>query len=164
MVRLRRAIMAALSAGALMSSALAVGGTVAAQSAPPGGDAQYQVEISYNCTGPSCPLPAAVQAGAGVWLWLELDQGGGGIYDGSDCIHGVPFAPNGAISDQGTLSWTTDGTDLIISGVQLAGYPTATIITVPEGYGHYIEQGPQVFSQIAGASPPPGTTQVEVAP
>src|SRR3954471_7996441 len=66
--------------GVLVSACAVVAGfattrpAAAAPSAPPGGDAAYQVEVSGNVPG---------KTGGGSWYWLELDKDGGGIYAGS---------------------------------------------------------------------------------
>jgi hypothetical protein len=144
---------------ALVATSFAVSGiAAAAPSAPPGGDAVYQVEISANVPGPQ---------GGGSWFWLELDRDGGGIYAGSDCAHG-----SGASSARGALTWEQEGDRLFIHGVQSGGLPPFAYepIIVPAAYGHSVETFEQVlptltaFLTSVGADVSNGTVQVQVAP
>ena len=138
---------------------IAAGTATAAPSAPPGGDALYQVEISGNVPGPQ---------GGGSWFWLELDRDGGGIYAGSDCGHGG----GGASADHGALTWEQQGNQLVIHGVVSAGLPPFAYepILVPATYGHYVETFAQVFPTLTafltsvGADVSNGSVQVQVAP
>jgi len=131
----------------------------AAPSAPPGGDAAYQVEISANVPG---------RTGGGSWYWLELDKDGGGIYAGSDCAHGG----GGASAARGTLTWQQQGDQLVINGVVSPGLPPFAYepILVPAAYGHYVKSFAQVlptltsFLTSVGADPSNGSVQVQVAP
>src|SRR5438309_2486502 len=75
----RARVVVLAAAGALVAALVAVDTASAAPSAPPGGDAAYQVELSGNVPG---------KTGGGSWFWLELDKDGGGIHAGSDCAHG----------------------------------------------------------------------------
>jgi hypothetical protein len=148
-------IVATVAAAAMLGA----GGTaVAAPSAPPGGDAAYQVEISANVGGPN---------GGGSWYWLELDKDGSGIYAGSDCAHGVR-----ASGARGTLSWDQQGDQLVIHGVVYSGLPPFAYepILVPAAYGHYVETFADVlptltaFLTSVGADVSDGLVQVQVAP
>jgi hypothetical protein len=161
----RRGITAALMCtGALLAASAAVlftstGTAAAAPSAPPGGDAVYQVEISGNVPGPQ---------GGGSWFWLELDRDGGGIYAGSDCAHGG----GGASADRGALTWEHQGDQLAIHGVVSAGLPPFAYepILVPAAYGHSVKTFAQVFPTLTafltsvGADLSNGSVQVQVAP
>jgi hypothetical protein len=142
-----------------VAAALATEPAAAAPSAPPGGDALYQVEISSNVPGPQ---------GGGSWFWLELDRDGGGIYTGSDCAHGG----GGASPARGALTWEQQGNQLVIHGVQSALLPPFAYepILVPASYGHYVETYAEVFPILAafltsvGADLSGGSVQVQVAP
>lgn len=118
-----------------------------------GQGAQYQIELSYNCTNPCSLVPGST--GAGVWLWIELSANGTGDYSGSDCLHGV-----GAIADQGSIAWwpNSDGT-LTVYGLNLAGGALPPLIVIPASYGHYVIAGYPVPN-----FPPLGTTQLQIAP
>src|ERR671935_1618622 len=149
----------ALHAALVAAVAFAAAGTAAAvPSAPPGGDALYQVEISGNVPGPR---------GGGSWFWLELDKDGRGIYAGSDCAHGG----GGASADRGALTWERQGAQLVIHGVVSAGLPPFAYepILVPATYGHYVETFAQVFPTLTafltsvGADLSNGSVQVQVA-
>jgi hypothetical protein len=142
-----------------VAAALVTGPAAAAPSAPPGGDALYQVEISSNVPGPQ---------GGGSWFWLELDRDGGGIYAGSDCAHGGA----GASAARGALTWEQHGNQLVIHGVQSALLPPFAYepILVPASYGHYVETYADVFPTLTafltsvGADLSRGFVQVQVAP
>jgi hypothetical protein len=145
---------------ALVATAFAVSGiAAAAPSAPRGGDAVYQVEISGNVPGPQ---------GGGSWFWLELDRDGGGIYAGSDCAHGG----GGASADRGALTWEQQGDQLVIHGVVSVGSPPFAYepILVPAAYGHYVKTFAEVFPTLTafltsvGADVSNGSVQVQVAP
>lgn len=144
---------------ALVPCFAAVGTASAALSAPPGGDAAYQVEISANVPG---------RNGGGSWFWLELDKDGGGIYAGSDCAHGG----GGASPTRGALTWERQGNQLVIHGVQSSGLPPFAYepILVPASYGHYVETYAQVFPTLTafltsvGVDLSTGSAQVQVAP
>jgi hypothetical protein len=145
---------------ALVATACAVPGiAAAAPSAPPGGDALYQVEISGNVPGPQ---------GGGSWFWLELDRDGGGIYAGSDCGHGG----GGASADRGALTWEQQGDQVVIHGVVSGGLPPFAFepILVPAAYGHYVKTFAQVFPTLTafltsvGVDVSNGSVQVQVAP
>jgi hypothetical protein len=147
-------------AACALSAAFAVSGSAAAApSAPPGGDAAYQVEISANVPG---------STGGGSWYWLELDKDGGGIYAGSDCAHGG----GGASPARGALTWQQQGGQLVIHGVVSPGLPPFAYepILVPAAYGHYAETFAQVLPTLAtfltsvGADVSNGSVQVQVAP
>lgn len=136
-----------------------VPGASAQPSAPPGGDAVSQVEISANVPGPQ---------GGGSWFWLELDRDGTGVYAGSDCAHGG----SGASPARGTLTWQRQGDQLLIHGVHSADLPPFAYepIVVPAPYGHYVETFGQVlptltaFLTSVGADVSNGVVQVQVAP
>jgi hypothetical protein len=163
--RVKRTVTASLArSGVVLATCTAViliaaGTASAAPSAPPGGDALYQVEISGNVPGPQ---------GGGSWFWLELDRDGGGIYAGSDCAHGG----GGASADRGALTWEQQGDQLVIHGVVSGGLPPFAYepILVPAAYGHYVETFVQVlptltaFLTSVGADLSNGSVQVQVAP
>jgi hypothetical protein len=146
-------------AGMVVVALGAVGTASAAPSTPPGGDAAYQVELSGNVPG---------RTGGGTWFWLELDKDGGGIYAGSDCAHGG----GGASPDRGLLSWEQQGDQLVIHGVQSAGFPPFVYepILVPASYGHYVKTFADVFPTLTafltsvGVDLSNGSVQVQVAP
>jgi hypothetical protein len=153
-----------MALGVLVAASAVVAGfatarpATAAPSAPPGGDAAYQVEVSGNVPG---------KTGGGSWYWLELDKDGGGIYAGSDCAHGT-----GASGARGPLTWQQQGDRLVIHGVVSPGLPPFAYepILVPAAYGHYVETFAQVFPTLTqflisvGADPSSGFVQVQVAP
>jgi hypothetical protein len=132
-------------------------GPLAAAHADYGTHAQYQIEISYNCNNPTCT--PVIGSGAGIWLWIELNANGTGDYHGSDCLHGAAAFP-----DSGDVTWADTGTELVISGLSLAGGSGVlpSTITVPDTYGHHL----LTFSQLFGIPFPtlPGAAQVQVAP
>lgn len=118
-----------------------------------GQGAQYQIELSYNCTNPCSLVPGTT--GAGVWLWIELSADHTGDYAGSDCLHG-----SGAIADRGTVSWWSNGDGtLTILGLSLAGGALPPLVVIPATYGHYAISGYPV-----PGFPLLGTTQLQVAP
>lgn len=118
-----------------------------------GQGAQYQIELSYNCSKTACgPI---VGSGAGLWLWIELSANNTGDYQGSDCLHG-----SGAIADSGSVTWAYGlNGSIVISGLILAGGHLPGTIVVPSTYGHYVLQG----YPLPGFSFP-GTTQLQIAP
>lgn len=153
-----------------------------------GKGAQYQVEISLNCTSAeNCTVHDLLGNGAGfgVWLWLELNNtvapsgtacpGGAttcftGDYTGADCGHHVPGDPAiaGASPASGDLTWIDDGSgDLVIDGVVLLGGAVPVEITVPSALGHHVLDGTEVFDVVSSPIPGlvlTGATQVQVAP
>lgn len=123
-----------------------------------GTGAQYQIEISDNCTGLQQCL---VAKGDGVWLWLELNKDGTGDYSGADCVHDLAGSGlSGAFGDRGDVHWSSANGSITITGVVLIGGTVPVTITVPAGYGHYVKSAPQVFSDF----PIPGQVQLQVAP
>src|SRR3954467_662151 len=150
-----------MALGVLVAASAVVAGfatarpATAAPSAPPGGDAAYQVEVSGNVPG---------KTGGGSWYWLEPDKDGGGIYAGSDCAHGTD-----ASGARGTLSWERQGGQLAIHGVVSLGLPPFAYepILVPAAYGHYVETFAQVFPTLTaflisvGADVSKGSVQVQ---
>lgn len=148
--RLRRVALAATSAVALGVGMVISGATPVA--ADYGNTAVRQIEISANSTGPD---------GGGAWLWIELNGNRTGTYAGSDCGHG-----SGAVSDQGDVTWTTDGNTITIHGVVLNGLPPflqPPAVTVPFTLGHYDYPAPAGIAAVFGL-PFPGFAQVQVAP
>ena len=145
-----------------------------------GKGAQYQVEISLNCTSAqNCTLQNVIGQGKGfgIWLWLELNGGGTGDYTGSDCGHNLPGDPvkAGAFAASGDLTWTDDGNGhLIISGVTLIGGAAPVRITVPSKLGHYMNDGYLAdgtpLFQVTDPNSPfwgfhfDGSTQLQIAP
>lgn len=133
-----------------------------------GKGAQYQVEVSLNCTSKqNCTLQNVIGQGKGfgLWLWFALNADGTGDYAGADCGHNMPGDATraGAFGDRGDLTWDTDGTNLFIHDVMLfGGSVPAGDIVVPAKLGHYVEDGSQVF--VAAPLPITGTTQIQVAP
>lgn len=148
------------------SSPTLTGAKVKAQDYGP--NAQYQVEISLNCTSKqNCTLQNVIGQGKGfgLWLWFALNNDGTGDYAGADCGHNLPGdAPRaGAFGDQGDLTWETQGDNLVIHGVKLfGGTVPAGDIVVPAKLGHYVEDGSQVF--VSPPLPVTGTTQIQIAP
>lgn len=138
-----------------------------------GSGAQYQVEISLNCTSEqNCILQNVIGQGKGfgVWLWLELNSDQTGDYTGSDCGHNIPGDPSraGAFPASGDLTWHDDGNgDLVIHGVVLLNGSTPVTITVPSAIGHYVQDGTQVFDVVSTPIKGlvlTGATQIQVAP
>ncbi len=145
MSRVRRLMVA----GALTVAAIGFGASPALADYGPG--AQYQVELSANVGGPH---------GGGLWLWIELNRDGTGDYAGSDCGHG-----EGAAADRGDVTWTMDGSNVVISGVVLnglGGFPTT--ITVPAAYGHYRGTIGSFLTLPPFIPPSAGNSQLQVAP
>jgi hypothetical protein len=137
------------------AAALAGGGTLAAASpalADYGPGATYQVELSANISGPH---------GGGVWLWFALDRNGTGDYQGSDCPHGGP----GAAADSGTVTWSSSGDQVVISGVVLnglGGFPAT--VTVPATDGHYTGTVGSFITLPPFIPPATGDSQLQVSP
>jgi hypothetical protein len=95
-----------------------------------GNGAQFQIEISANNVG---GVP-----GDGVWLWIALNSGGGGDYQGNDCIHTGSAGLNGAAHEQGDVQWTDAGGQLTITGVKLVGGVFPVTVVVKDRIGHYV--------------------------
>lgn len=144
-----------------------------------GKGAQYQVEVSLNCTSlQNCTLQNVIGKGAGfgIWLWLELNGNGKGDYTGADCGHNMPGDPAraGAFAAKGDLTWNKVGDQLVISGVSLLDHTVPVTITVPSTLGHsnlpngILADGTPVFQVTDSNSPFAGLfrggTQVQVAP
>jgi hypothetical protein len=141
---------------AAATTALASGGTLAAASpalADYGNGAIYQIELSANVSGTQ---------GGGIWLWIELNQNGTGDYQGSDCPHGSP----GAASDSGHVTWAVSGSQVVISGVILNGFPGGfpATVTVPAAYDHYTGTLGSFITLPPGIPPFIGSAQLQVAP
>jgi hypothetical protein len=132
-----------------------------------GNRAQYQIEISANCNGPTTCIPGVVQ-GYGLWLWAELNADGTGDYQAADCGHIGPGNTPGAtraFHDSGGVQWSSDGTTLTITGATIFGPNMVPIIlTVPAQYGHYAESFAQVVDVPALGGALPGWAAVQVAP
>jgi hypothetical protein len=132
-----------LTAGVLMA-------TAGAALADYGPGAAYQVEISGNVNNLSGAGGNTDGSGGGIWFWAALTPTSevNGIvtgkvdYEESDCIHNVPFAPNGNSHNAGGATYTDDTTAgvLTISNVGFSSGPAATTInvTVTDSYGHYL--------------------------
>jgi hypothetical protein len=153
-----------LLAGCLVAAAALFFGTAAGASADYGPGAVYQVEISANASpGPS------------FWFWAELDPGGTGDYQMTDCIHVGRGGPNAAAHASGEVeSWSPSGGMLTITGVQIIGGAETVTIKVPlpaSGYGHTNAVSLTVTSAIEPIFPVGYTftfsgqrTQVQLAP
>jgi hypothetical protein len=120
-----------------------------------GAGAQYQIELSANNVG---GVP-----GSGLWLWIELNRDGSGDYTGSVCIHTGSAGLNSAFPEAGDVSWSDNGSELIIRGLvvkfRTGGQVTLTV-TVPDATGHYTgPTGEFIVPNIIG-----GGAQVQVAP
>lgn len=145
------------------SLATAAALTAATASADYGKGAVHQVEISASIS----PNLFGQGTGGGIWLWIELNgtsatSGGSGDYTGSDCIHHTPIGPTGATSDAGDVTWTSDGSTITISGVEIGGDHTPVTITVPlAGHERFSGDLSQLF---AGLPSIPGSAQIQVAP
>jgi hypothetical protein len=143
-------------AAAAAAAALAAAGTLAAAGpawADYGQGVVYQIELSANVSGTQ---------GGGIWLWIELNQNGTGDYQGSDCPHGSP----GAASDSGDVTWAVSGSQVVISGVVLNGFPGGfpATVTVPAAYGHYTGTLGSFITLPPGIPPFIGSAQLQVAP
>lgn len=162
--RMWRGALALVAAGAVVGILLvSSAGTALADY---GSGAQYQIEISANCNGPTTCIPGFVQ-GYGLWLWAELNADGTGDYQAADCGHIGPGNTPGAtrgFHDSGDVQWSSDGTTLTITGVAIFGNTVPITITVPAQYGHYAESFAQVVDVPALGGALPGTAQVQVAP
>jgi hypothetical protein len=147
-----RSRLAAAAAVPVLAGGLAL--ATAGPAAAYGPTQVYSIHLSANIPGKS---------GGGVWLWFGLNSGGSGDYTGADCGHN-----NGhAVPDKGNVTWTSDGTNITISGVilnGLGGFPAT--VTVPAATGHYV--GTSVSSYITLPLPPPvlasGFSELTVAP
>lgn len=151
-MRVRRALIGLVAVGSLVAALLMAGGTAAAANLGYGGDAVYQIELSANSNGPSSFLPN------GFWLWIELDSNGTGTYHGSDCVHSPSMPLIGTSVDSGTVTWSTAGGMLTITGLSLADGAFHPTLMVPAAMGHYVMNG------IALGLPVPDMTQLQVAP
>ena len=124
-----------------------------------GPTAQFQVEISAN-------VHALVGngSGGGIWVWAALSSSNNinsVDYQVTDCVHGVPGVPNGAVhNSSGTATWTDSGGTLQFQVNTGAGPVT---ITVPDTIGHYVfpKNIPPIFSPSPFTGLP---AQVQVAP
>jgi hypothetical protein len=143
---------------------LIAGGSVVASassaSADYGPGAVYQIEITANILG---------SGGGGAWLWFALNGDGSVDYRGSDCGHGDGAARD---YDNGTGSWSSDGTTITITGTVFNGFNHLPVtVTVPARYGHYSPAGisdifHDPFGVLAGLDSLglPENNQVQVAP
>jgi hypothetical protein len=143
-------------AAAAVAAALVGGGALAAAgpaSADYGPGSEYQIELSANVSGTQ---------GGGIWLWIELNQNGTGDYHGSDCPHGSP----GAASDSGDVTWAVSGSQVVISGVVLNGFPGGfpATVAVPAANGHYTGTLGSFITLPPGIPPFIGDAQLQVAP
>lgn len=143
---------------ALIAATAAVAGSATLATASPASAAYgqggvYQIELSANVSGTQ---------GGGIWLWIELNQNGTGDYQGSDCPHGSP----GAASDSGDVTWAVSGSQVVISGVVLNGFPGGfpATVTVPAAYGHYTGTLGSFITLPPGIPPFIGSAQLQVAP
>jgi hypothetical protein len=149
---MRKMLLATCSA-VLLAALAGIGTGPGKAHADYGTGAQYQIEMSWNCSNATCgPI---IGSGAGVWLWIELNQNGTGDYHGSDCLHGY-----GALSDSGNVTWTDSGGKLTVNGFSVAG-GLFTSFTFPDTYGHYTLS---LAYLTAGSFPLPGLAQLQVAP
>jgi hypothetical protein len=140
---------------AVSAMALAGGGMLAAASpasADYGQGGAYQIELSANISGPH---------GGGVWLWIELNRGGTGDYQGSDCGHGGL----GAAADSGTVTWSSSGNQIVINDVVLNGLGGfRATVTVPAADGHYAGTVGSFITLPPFIPPNAGSSQLQVAP
>lgn len=158
--RMWRRALALAAVGAIVGAlVMSSGGTALADY---GSGAQYQIEISANCTGPTTCIPGFVQ-GYGLWLWAELNADHTGEYEAADCGHG--YGDNVGFHDSGDVQWSSDGTTLTITGATIFGPNKVPIIlTVSAQYGHYAESFAQVVDVPALGGALPGWAAVQVAP
>lgn len=159
LARFWRFAMALFTAGSMAGGLLMSGATNAF--ADYGKGAQYQVEISDNCNGPS---NCDVASGFGIWLWIELNADGTGDYQGTDCAHQAitpTGTSSGAAHESGDVTWSAANGWITINGVKLLGGQVPVTITVPATYGHYSESTAQVFPTFFI---PAGIAQLQVAP
>jgi hypothetical protein len=150
--------LAALAAAAIVG-VLAAFAVAPAASADYGKGAMYQIEISANNVG---GVP-----GGGAWIWITLNSNGGGDYTMADCIHTGSFGLNGAAHSKGDItSWSDDGTNLTINGVQAIGGAVPVTISVPDTYGHYVRSSDSTILVPPNPIFPGfgGWAQVQVAP
>lgn len=164
MGRISRAV-AALGLGSGLTAGVLLA-TTGAAFADYGPGAAYQVEISANINNLSIIGGKANGSGGGLWFWAALTptSGSGGTvdYEESDCIHGLPIAPNGNTHNASTTTYTVSGGTLTIEQVQTGAGPVD--ITVPSTDGHYVYPdssfpplfGTSIFSLVPA--------QVQVAP
>jgi hypothetical protein len=124
-----------------------------------GRGAVYQIEISANNVG---QVP-----GDGAWIWIALNRDGTGDYEATDCVHTGSGGLNTAGHSAGDVRWTSDGTNLTITGMNLIGGALPVIVVVPARYGHYVEDSDAAINVL---QPNPfelpgfgGTAQVQVA-
>ena len=119
----------------------------------------YQIEISANNVG---QVP-----GDGAWIWIALNRNGTGDYQATDCVHTGSGGLNGAAHSAGDVRWTSDGTNLTITGMNLIGGALPVIVVVPARYGHYVKHSDAVIDVLQpNAFDLPGfggTAQVQVA-
>jgi hypothetical protein len=143
---------AAATAAAMLAGAATLAAASPA-SAAYGQGGVYQIELSANVSGTQ---------GGGIWLWIELNQNGTGDYQGSDCPHGSP----GAAADSGDVTWAASGSQVVISGVVLNGFPGGfpATVTVPAAYGHYTGTLGSFITLPPGIPPFIGSAQLQVAP
>jgi hypothetical protein len=148
---------AALAAAVVVSAAVSIVAAPRA-SAEYGKGAVFQVEISANNVG---GVP-----GGGAWIWIGLNRDGTGDYTMADCIHTGRAGLNAAAHSRGDVTWTDDGTDLTIVGVQAIGGLVPVTIAVPDTYGHYVLASDDVIQVPPNPIFPGfgGTAQVQVAP
>jgi hypothetical protein len=128
-----------------------------------GPGAAYQIEISGNVNNLTDAGGKANGSGGGVWFWAALtptneagDVVTGSVdYEETDCIHNVPFAPNGASHNAGETTYTDDTTTgvLTISNVGFSSGPGATTINIAlsDAYGHYVV-GPDSSAPVFGST------------
>jgi hypothetical protein len=150
-------MLAVFAAAGALATALLVAGAGAASADNYGPGAQFQVTISANNVG---TVP-----GDGVWAWIALYPGGTGDYTAADCIHtgSLGGPPNHGFNEQGDVTWTDDGSHLIIQGVKLVGGLFPVTITVPDSFGHSVLPSDSVITGFALGTIG-GTAQVEVSP
>lgn len=140
--RLFRNLVAFLLAGGGLGTAALVA-WVAPASASYGPGTAYQIEISGNTNNLSgFPLLGKANgSGGGFWFWASLTPtsatGGNVDYQETDCVHNVPAAPNGAVHNGLSTTYTVDTTNdtLTIDGVITGLGPVN--VTVPSVDGHY---------------------------
>jgi hypothetical protein len=117
-----------------------------------GPSAVYQIELSANVSGPQ---------GGGLWLWIELNRDGTGDYQGADCGHGGV----GSVHDSGDVTWSTSGSQIVITGVVLkglGGFPAT--VTAPAATGHYKGTVGSFITLPSFIPSGAGNSQLQVAP
>ena len=139
---------------AAAAAVLAVGGALAAAS-------PALADYGNAAVTRSSYRPTSAARTAGVRLWIALNRDGTGDYQGSDCGHGG----QGAAADSSTVTWSSPGDQVVISGVvlnALGGFPAT--VTVPAADGHYTGTAGSFITLTPWIPPGAGSSQLQVAP